>query len=102
MRPDQYIHGTTPAEQQRLSLLNDLINQASLRELGLSGGERFLDIGSGLAQFTRTVARAVGPAGRVVGIENEGIAAFEAWSRRADSALWYAICWAEGTIPTTV
>src|SRR5262245_31819823 len=64
-----YIHGTAAGEQGRLSLLNDLINQAALRELNLRGGERVLDVGSGLAQFTRAMARAVGPAGRVIGIE---------------------------------
>jgi hypothetical protein len=48
---DHYIHGATPEQQRRLSRLNDLLNEASLRELGLSGGERILDVGSGLAQF---------------------------------------------------
>jgi SAM-dependent methyltransferase len=64
-----YLHGTSPTEQQRLSLLNDFLNQASLRELGLRGGEKVLDVGSGLGQFTRAMARAVGPTGRVIGIE---------------------------------
>jgi ubiquinone/menaquinone biosynthesis C-methylase UbiE len=64
-----YIHGTTPTEQDRLSLLNDLINAPLLRELHLEGGERILDVGSGLGQFTRALARAAGPAGRVVGVE---------------------------------
>jgi ubiquinone/menaquinone biosynthesis C-methylase UbiE len=64
-----YVHGTAPEEQRRLSLLNDLLNQAALRELGLCGGERVLDLGSGLGQFSRAVARAAGPAGHVVGVE---------------------------------
>jgi ubiquinone/menaquinone biosynthesis C-methylase UbiE len=64
-----YIHGTDPQEQGRLSVMNDLLNAAALRELALAGGEKVLDLGSGLGQFTRAVARAAGPAGRVVGIE---------------------------------
>ena len=68
---EHYIHGSAPEEQRRLSRLNDLLNEASLRELGLRGGERILDVGSGLAQFTRAMARAAGPTGRVIGIERD-------------------------------
>ena len=64
-----YIHGTSPEEQRRLSLMNDvLLNAAELPELKLRGDESILDFGSGLGQFTRAMARAV-PHGRVVGIE---------------------------------
>ena len=67
-----YIHGTSPEEQRRLSLMNDvLLNQAELRELSLRGDESIIDFGSGLGQFTRAMARAV-PAGRVAGIERDG------------------------------
>jgi SAM-dependent methyltransferase len=62
-----YIHGTDPEEQARLSLLNDLLNVGSLRELHLQGGERILDVGSGLGQLSRAMARVTGV--RVVGIE---------------------------------
>jgi SAM-dependent methyltransferase len=55
-----YIHGTAPDEQARLSLLNDLLNVGSVRELGLQGGERVLDVGSGLGQLARAMARAAG------------------------------------------
>jgi ubiquinone/menaquinone biosynthesis C-methylase UbiE len=68
---DLYIHGSAPDEQRRLSRLNDLLNETSLRELGLRGGERILDVGSGIAQFTRAMARAAGPTGRVIGIERD-------------------------------
>lgn len=64
-----YIHGTSADEQRRLSLMNDvLLNPNSLREMNLRGDERILDVGSGLGQFTRAMARAV-PRGKVVGIE---------------------------------
>ena len=66
-----YVHGTSPEEQQRLSLMNDvLLNQACLRELVLRGDERIIDFGSGLGQFSRTMARAV-PHGQVIGIERD-------------------------------
>lgn len=66
-----YIHGTSPEEQRRLSLMNDvLLNQAELRELNLRGDESVIDFGAGLGQFTRAMARAL-PRGRVVGIERD-------------------------------
>jgi len=52
-----YLHGTAPDEQARLSILNDLLNDAALREMKLAGGERVLDVGSGLGQLTRVMAR---------------------------------------------
>ncbi len=64
-----YIHGTHAEEQLRLSRLNNLMNAASLRELELGGGERVLDVGSGLGQFSRAMARAAGPSGKVIAIE---------------------------------
>ncbi|HZN53864.1 MAG TPA: methyltransferase domain-containing protein [Candidatus Polarisedimenticolaceae bacterium] len=65
-----YIHGTSPDEQRRLSLMNDLANAGSLRELSAREGDRVLDLGTGLGQLTRGIARSVGRSGRVVGIES--------------------------------
>jgi hypothetical protein len=59
-----YIHGTSPSEQVRLSLLNLLLNEACLQELDLRGEERIIDFGCGLAQFTRLMARRVQPGGK--------------------------------------
>lgn len=70
-KPAYYIHGTTPEEQVRLTKLNIILNDNCLREMNLRGGERILDIGSGLGQYTRALARAVGPNGDVVGIERD-------------------------------
>ncbi len=64
----KYIHGTSPEEQARLTLLNKvLLNEACLGELSLSGGEKVLDVGSGLGQFSRAIAKAAGHP--VLGIE---------------------------------
>lgn len=66
----QYIHGSAPAEQRRLSLLNNLLNDSSLRALGAGAGERVLDVGSGLGQLSRAIARVAGP-GNVIGVERD-------------------------------
>jgi ubiquinone/menaquinone biosynthesis C-methylase UbiE len=64
-----YIHGTDPGERERLGLLNDMLNRKCLVELAPRPGDRVLDAGSGLGQFTHAIAGAVGSNGRVVGIE---------------------------------
>jgi SAM-dependent methyltransferase len=64
---DQYIHGTAPEEQGRLSLLNRLINDGALREIAVQRGERIVDFGCGLGQLSRAMARAAGL--KLLGIE---------------------------------
>ena len=64
-----YLHGTSETEQDRLGLMNRLLNQNSLREMQLQPGDRVLDVGSGLGQLSREMARQVRPRGRVIGIE---------------------------------
>src|SRR5262245_10825305 len=63
----RYVHGTHPEEQRRLADMNALVNRVSLAALAPRTGEKCLDVGSGLGQFAREVARATGA--RVVGIE---------------------------------
>ena len=53
--------------------------------LGLAPGLRVLDVGSGLGQFTRAMAGAVGPAGCVVGVERSAEQLAE-WRRLAAAA----------------
>ncbi len=65
----RYLHGTSPRERRRLALLNELVNEGSLRELTVREGERILEMGSGLGQFARAMARRAGSKGKVVGIE---------------------------------
>src|SRR3989475_11160940 len=62
-----YLHGTSPAEQGRLSLLNRLMNEAAMRELAISKGDLIIDFGFGRPQLSLDVARAAGT--RLVGIE---------------------------------
>jgi SAM-dependent methyltransferase len=49
--------------------MNDLLNAAALREMRLETGIRILDVGSGLGQLARDMARQAGPGAYVVGIE---------------------------------
>lgn len=67
----RYIHGTSAEEQDRLSMLNELLNASSLRAMRLRPGDRVLDLGSGLGQLTRAMAHQVQPDGRVVGVERD-------------------------------
>jgi sigma-B regulation protein RsbU (phosphoserine phosphatase) len=66
-----YLHGSEPEEQRRLAMLNDLLNEGSLRALDLRGDEKVLDVGSGLGQLSRAMARRLTRGGRVVGIERD-------------------------------
>lgn len=66
-----YIHGSNPEEQKRLSLLNELINERCIQLLDLEGGERIIDMGSGLGQFTLSMARKIGSQGTCLGIERD-------------------------------
>jgi ubiquinone/menaquinone biosynthesis C-methylase UbiE len=66
---NSYLHGTAPDEQDRLALMNELLNANSLREMQLASGERVLDVGCGLGQLSRDMARQAGPSGIVVAVE---------------------------------
>jgi SAM-dependent methyltransferase len=80
--PSQYVHGTDPVEQRRLSALNTLLNETSLAAMAPRSGERVLDVGSGLGQLTRLMAGATGV--RALGIERSAEQIAEA--RRQASA----------------
>jgi ubiquinone/menaquinone biosynthesis C-methylase UbiE len=83
MSADLYVHGTHPEEQSRLTRLNTLLNEGSLRELAPRKGERMLDVGSGLGQFARAVAKMTGIP--VVGVERSDAQIAES-RRQADAA----------------
>ena len=52
-----YLHGTSEAEQGRLSLLNRLLNEAAMKELAIRPGDSIVDFGCGLAQIGRASCR---------------------------------------------
>jgi SAM-dependent methyltransferase len=66
-----YIHGTEPEEQARLTKLNELINSRCLILMPVQKGDRILDVGSGLGQFTHQLAMLAGPAGYCLGVERD-------------------------------
>ena len=66
-----YIHGSSTAERKRLSILNTLLNRKCLSELNPKSEDKVLDVGCGLGQFSRSIARAVGVNGHVLGIERD-------------------------------
>jgi ubiquinone/menaquinone biosynthesis C-methylase UbiE len=92
----EYIHGTKPDERLRLSLLNDLMNESSLQAMGLAGGERILDVGSGLGQLACGMARAAGGDGLVVGIERDDTQLAQARRSAEDSGGEYVIEFRQG------
>lgn len=67
----EYIHGTHEEEQDRLFILNRLLNERCLAKIHLKGDERVLDIGSGLGVFTRMLAARLA-SGHIVGVERSG------------------------------
>ena len=67
----QYIHGSKPEEQHRLSVMNDLMNSRCLEKMQLKGGEKVIDIGSGLGQYILEMAKKVGRGGYCLGIERD-------------------------------
>jgi SAM-dependent methyltransferase len=82
---EEYIHGFSEAEMQRLTRMQDILNEAELAALDLTGVKRLLDVGSGLGQMTRAFARALEPGNTVVGVEREARQVAEA-ARQAQTA----------------
>ena len=70
-RPSQYVHGSAPAEQERLRLLNTILNRRHLERIAPHAGARVLELGAGTGVFALELARAVGPRGSVVAVEQD-------------------------------
>jgi ubiquinone/menaquinone biosynthesis C-methylase UbiE len=68
MSADSYIHGTDPAEQQRLAALNRMTNRAFIDFLAVPANGRVLEVGSGLGLLASEVAGAADGV-RVWGVE---------------------------------
>jgi SAM-dependent methyltransferase len=82
---DDYIHGFSAAEMQRLTRMQQILNEVELAALDLAGVRTLLDVGSGQGQMTRAVARTLGPGCRVLGIERDARQLAEA-TRQAEDA----------------
>jgi SAM-dependent methyltransferase len=65
-----YVHGSSAEEQRRLGLMGAILDRRCLAELALRGDERILDVGCGLARFSREMAGAA-PRARVLAIERD-------------------------------
>jgi SAM-dependent methyltransferase len=82
---EEYIHGFSEAEMRRLTRMQDILNEAELAALDLTGVKRLLDVGSGLGQITRAFARTLEPGSTVVGVERDARQLVEA-ERQAQAA----------------
>lgn len=67
---DQYIHGSSAKERQRLALMNGLINETCLTTLALSNEKRVLDVGAGTGQFSRLMATQLSAGATVIAVEH--------------------------------
>jgi len=67
---ENYIHGSSETERQRLALMNELINQRCLDALGLHEEELVLDVGAGTGQFTRMMAHQLPHHSSIIAVEH--------------------------------
>ncbi len=82
-----YIHGTHREEQERLAILNQLLNDRCLAKIELNGDEKVLDVGSGLGLFSRQIGSMVSQ-GSVVGVEKspQQLSTALRWAEEANEA----------------
>jgi ubiquinone/menaquinone biosynthesis C-methylase UbiE len=88
LNPPSYVLGTTDAEHERLLRQAARLAPFSERLLcdaGIGPGQRVLDVGSGVGDVALLAARLVGPAGSVVGVDQDASALAKA-RERADAA----------------
>ena len=74
MSPERYVIRGGVEGRERLRLLSDVMGpstRALLAEVGIRTGWTCLDVGCGGGDVTFELARAVGPAGRVVGVDRD-------------------------------
>lgn len=66
-----YIHGTSDTEQQRLALMNRLINRRCLEAIGLEDEKLVLDVGAGTGLFSKLMADHLPAGSKVIGVERD-------------------------------
>src|SRR5262245_31317837 len=66
---DEYIHGYSDQEQARLTTMQSLLNNEQLMAMDFSNVRRVLDVGAGLGQLTRAIARRLPSNSVVIGVE---------------------------------
>jgi SAM-dependent methyltransferase len=76
-----YTHGSSEAEQARLTALNRRLNERCIDNARLVAGERVVDFGAGLGQYSRMMSRATGVP--VLGIERSAEQIAEAMRQAA-------------------
>ena len=79
-----YALGYTNEEHERLILQAARIapiTERIFREAGIGPGQRVLDLGSGVGDVSMLLARLVGPAGEIVGIERDALSIARASAR---------------------
>jgi len=85
-----YLLGSSDAEHGRLIRQAELFEPFTRRffvNAGIGPGQRVLDIGCGLGDVSMIVARLVGPAGVVVGVDNAANIIAKAKARAAEAGL---------------
>ena len=68
---EAYVHGYSAEEQSRLTAMQTILNAEELKQIDLAEVRTVLDVGAGLGQMTRSLAKAVGRGARVVGVERD-------------------------------
>jgi SAM-dependent methyltransferase len=85
-----YAMGRTADERGRLSRQERVFAPHSenlFRQAGIGEGARVIDVGCGVGETTRLLARIVGPAGSVIGVDHDAASLEEAERAAADAGL---------------
>jgi 2-polyprenyl-3-methyl-5-hydroxy-6-metoxy-1,4-benzoquinol methylase len=96
----RYVFDFSEEEAQQLQLQSQLLLPATrrfLEDAGITSGMKVLDVGSGVGDVALLLAELVGPAGTVVGIENNP-AALHTARTRAQAAEYNTISFVEGDL----
>ena len=96
-----YVMGQTDAERARLSQQDRVFAPHSenlFRQAGIATGMRVVDIGCGVGDTTTLLARIVGPAGSVIGVDRDAVS-LEAAERTVAEAGLSNVSFQQRTLP---